>query len=210
MTEKPAINPEVNSAYMVRNVNTLKNFKGESIETKPVFQLCSCGGSNNKPFCDGTHQKIGFSSEKIEGRQSDKVDTYEGKDITIYDNHAVCIKAGFCVKYSPGVFNPQRTPWIDPDAEDAEKTAATIRLCPSGGLSYKKGREYYKDQDREPSITIAKNGPYNIIGGIKLNDPQGSKPESTEHYSLCRCGASKNKPFCDGSHNSIEFKDDKN
>ncbi len=210
MIGKPSMNPRVDSAYMVRNANKLKNSRGETIETNPVFELCSCGGSNNKPFCDGTHRKIGFSSDKVEGRKPDKMDTYEGKEITIYDNHAVCTGAGFCAENSPGIFNPQRKPWIDPDAEDAEKTASTIRLCPSGALSYKKGKEYYKDQDREPSITIAKNGPYNIVGGIELNDPQDSKPESIEHYSLCRCGASKNKPFCDGSHEDIRYKDDKN
>ena len=172
--------------------------------------MCSCGGSNNKPFCDGTHRKIGFSSEKEEDRRPDKVDTYKGRDITIYDNHAVCTKAGFCVENSPGTFDPQKEPWIDPDAEDAEKTATTICLCPSGALSYQKDNVYYKDQDREPSITITKDGPYNIVGGIELNDPQGSKPESSEHYSSCRCGASKNKPFCDGTHGSIDFVDDKN
>ena len=210
MTGKPSIDPKVNSSYIVRNVNDLKNSRSENLETKPVYELCSCGGSDNKPFCDGTHRKIGFTSDKVEGRKPDRVDTYEGKDITIYDNRAVCTGAGFCWENSPGVFDDQRKPWIDPDAEDTEKTAATIRLCPSGALSYKKGEEYYKDQDRESSITIAKNGPYNIVGGIELNDPQDSKPESAEHYSLCRCGASKNKPFCDGHHKGIEFKDEKN
>ena len=210
MTENPSIDPKKNSAYMVRNVKELKNSKGESLEAKPVFELCSCGGSNNKPFCDDTHRKIGFTSDKAEGRTPDKVDTYSGKDITIYDNRAVCTGAGFCWNNSPSVFDNQRKPWINPDVEDADKTAATIRLCPSGALSYQKGEEYYKDQDREPSITIVKNGPYNIIGGIELNDPQDSKPESLEHYSLCRCGVSKNKPFCDGSHKSNEFIDGKN
>ncbi len=210
MPEKPSINPNVNGAYTIRNVNNIQNSKGENIKIKPVFALCSCGGSNNKPFCDGTHREIGFSSDKVEGREPDKVDTYEGKNITIYENHAVCTGVGFCVKYSPGVFVHKRDPWINPDAEDAGKTAATIQLCPSGALSYKKGDEYYKGQDREPSITISKNGPYDIVGGIELNDPQNSTPESAEHYSLCRCGSSKNKPFCDRNHNSIEFKDDKN
>ncbi len=135
--EQASIHPEVNGAYTVKNVNNLINSRSETIGTKPVFQLCSCGGSNNKPFCDGTHRKIGFSSDKVEGRKLDKIDTYEGKEITIYDNHAVCTGAGLCVEHSPGIFNPQRKPWINPDAEEAEKTASTIRLCPSGALSYK-------------------------------------------------------------------------
>ena len=210
MTDKPSIDPKVNSSYVVRNVNGLKNSRGESLEVKPVYELCSCGGSGNKPFCDGTHRKIGFTSDKLEGRTLDRVDTYEGREIIIYDNRAVCTGAGFCWESSPGVFDDQRKPWIDPDADDAEKTATSIRLCPSGALSYKKGDQYYKNQNREPSISITKNGPYNIVGCIDLNDPQGSKPESAEHYSLCRCGVSKNKPFCDGRHKRIQFKDEKN
>ena len=210
MTDEPSINPKMNSSYEVRNVSELKNSRGESLEVKPVYELCSCGGSSNKPFCDGTHRKVGFTSDKVEGRTPDKVDTYEGKEITIYDNRAVCTGAGFCWENSPGVFDDQRKPWIDPDADDAQKTAATIRLCPSGALSYMNGDERCRDQNREPSISIVKNGPYNIVGGIELNDPQGSKPESAEHYSLCRCGASKNKPFCDRRHKHIEFKDEKN
>ena len=83
-------------------------------------------------------------------------------------------------------------------------------MCPSGALSYTKDGVLYKDQDREPAITIEKNGPYCIVGGIDLNDPKGSKPESKEHYALCRCGASKNKPFCTGEHRDIHFEDDEN
>ena len=83
-------------------------------------------------------------------------------------------------------------------------------MCPSGALSYTKDGVHYKDQEREPAIEIAQNGPYNIVGGIEFNDPIGSKPESKEHYTLCRCGASKNKPFCTGEHHDIHFEDDKN
>jgi len=210
MPEKPSVDPKVNSSYIVRNVTELKNSRGENLETKPVFELCACGGSERKPSCDGTHRKIGFTSDKADDRTPDQVDVYEGKHITIYDNRAVCTGAGYCRENSPDVFGDEKSPWIDPDAEDAEKTAATIRLCPSGSLSYRKDEEHWEGNDEEPSITITKNGPYDIKGGIELNDPNGCKPELSQNYSLCRCGASKNKPFCDGSHSRIDFTDEKN
>lgn len=81
-------------------------------------------------------------------------------------------------------------------------------MCPSGALRYTKEGVLYKDQDREPAITLAKNGPYRVVGGPELRDVNNSKPESKEHYTLCRCGGSKNKPFCDGTHWDINFMDD--
>ena len=112
MTDKPSIEPEVNGPYLVKNLKDFRNSGGEAIETKPVMSLCSCGASGNKPFCDGTHQKIGFSSDKAEDRVPDRVDTYVGKRITIYDNGGVCSRAGYCAKNSPAVFNDEKKPWI--------------------------------------------------------------------------------------------------
>jgi len=210
MTDKPVIEPTVNGPLLVKNLKDFRNSRGDAIETKPVMAFCRCGGSSNKPFCDGTHQKIGFSSDKSDDRVPDRLDTYVGKKITIHDNRGVCAHAGFCTDNSPAVFNVEKEPWTDPDIDDPEKTARTIRMCPSGALSYTKEGVLYKDQDREPTVTVSRNGPYYVIGRIELTDPTGSKPESKEHYTLCRCGASKNKPFCNGAHWGINFKDDKN
>jgi CDGSH-type Zn-finger protein len=87
----------------------------------------------------------------------------------------------------------------------------TVRKCPSGALSYSIDGIEYRDQDRKPMITVSKDGPYIVIGGIALmgNDSQFGQGASKEHYTLCRCGASKNKPFCDGAHREINFKDEK-
>ena len=200
----------MNSSYLVKNLQDFRNSKSEAIETKPIMELCSCGGLSNKPFCDGIHRKIGFSSDKAEDRVPDRVDTYVGKKITIYDNSGVYSRAGYYKHYSPAVFNNDRKSWIEPDADDPENTARIIRMCPSGALSYTKDGVHYKDQDREPAITIWKNGPYYVFGGIELNDLKGSKPKSKEHYTLCRCGAPKTKPFCTWEHLDIDFKDDKN
>ena len=105
-----------------------------------------------------------------------------------------------------------RKPWIDPDAAEPERIIETIKRCPSGALSYTLDGEYHMDQDRDASISIGKDGPYKVVGGPSLEDPgnSGTKPVSKEHYALCRCGRSKNKPFCDGSHRDAGFKDEKN
>ncbi len=207
---KPSIGPTVNGPYLVKNLRDFENSKGKPIKTEPEMYLCRCGGSANKPFCDGTHTKIGFSGDKLAERVPDRLDDYTGKEITIHDNRGVCAHSEYCTDNLPSVFIMGREPWIDVEAAGPEEIATTIRMCPSGALSYTKERTLYKDQDREPAITVSRNGPHRIVGGIELKDPAGSKPESKEHYTLCRCGASRNKPFCSGTHWDINFQDDKN
>ena len=208
--DRPSIEPTSNGPYLVKNAQDFKNSKGEAIGVKPQMYLCRCGGSSNKPFCDGTHMKIGFSDEKSTDRLPDRMDDYVGEEITIHDNRGVCAHSGYCTDNSPAVFNAEKEPWINPDAAEAGDTAKTIRMCPSGALSYTRDGVLYKDQEREPAIDISKDGLYKVVGAIEFNDVKGSKPESSEHYTLCRCGGSKNKPFCDGQHSHIDFKDDKN
>ena len=208
--EKPIIKPTKDGPYLVENLKTFKNSREENIEAKKVMTLCRCGGSNNKPFCDGTHLKNGFKDKKEDDRVPDDMDDYDGKEIIIHDNRGVCSHRGNCTDNLPVVFRMKKEPWIDPDAADADETARVIRTCPSGALSYTKDSVLIKDLDRKPAIKISKNGPYDITGGIKLDDPDGSTPESKEHFTLCRCGHSKNKPFCSGQHWNVEFKDDKN
>jgi len=204
------IESKPNGPYLVKNLENLKNSRDERIETQPNMILCRCGGSGNKPFCDGSHTKIGFRSDKGADRVPDALDTYKGKKITIHDNRGVCSHAGYCTDNSSEVFDMHKEPWIDPDKGDPEKTTRTIRMCPSGALSYTRDGVLCKDQDRHPAVNVSKNGPYRVIGGIDFIDPTGAEPESKEHYTLCRCGGSKNKPFCDGTHWHIKFKDDKN
>jgi len=106
----------------------------------------------------------------------------------------------------PGVFNINCRPWITPDNGDVEKVIETIKHCPSGALSYTlKGEKYIDYYNGEPKIKIARKGPLEFYGGIILKDDQGSKPETDDHYTLCRCGYSKNKPFCDGKHLKHKF-----
>jgi CDGSH-type Zn-finger protein len=223
--KKPKILPLSNGPYYLINdieprvVENLQNSKGESLSTIYGIALCRCGASKNKPFCDGTHGTIGFSSENKESVNDsqhivvkDKRKSYVGKGITIHDNRKICSHAAECVNNLPSVFKLNSRPWIDPDAAETEEIINTIKKCPSGALSYSvDGIEYRDQNERKPMITVSKGGPYLVTGGIALigDNIQFAEGSSKEHYTLCRCGASNNKPFCDGMHKVINFKDDK-
>jgi len=206
--DKQTIESRDSGPYVISNVSNLKTSRAESVKTARTMVLCRCGKSGSKPHCDGTHTKIDFNSSKIEGRQPDRVDNYVGKEITIHDNRGVCSHTGYCTDNLPSVWRMQTEPWIDPDGASVEEIIQVIEMCPSGALSYTLKGIKRDAVEREPGISLHKDGPYNMVGGIALEDYNGSTPESNEHCTLCRCGGSKNKPFCDGTHWHINFKDD--
>jgi CDGSH-type Zn-finger protein len=224
LQEKPKILTLPNGPYYLINemepkvVENLRNSNGESLSTIRGIALCRCGASKNKPFCDGTHGIIRFLNNDTEVTETghivkDKRKTYAGEKIIIHDNRKICSHAAECVNNLPSVFKFNARPWIDPEAATLEESINTIRKCPSGALSYSIDGVEYKDQnEREPMVTVSKEGPYIITGGVELigDNLQFGDGASKEHYTLCRCGASRNKPFCDGMHRVINFKDDKN
>ncbi len=207
-SKQPSIKCAPNGPLMIRNVETLTNSYGEAIKSRRSMALCRCGASKSKPFCDGSHDRIGFNSDKRDGRVEDQLDVYPGEGITIRDNRGICSHAGFCTDGCPAVWRTGTEPWIDPNGADVDQITETIRKCPSGALSYEIGGEVYTDFDRAPAIRIAKDGPILVQGGIELEGEARAEGASLEHYTLCRCGGSKNKPFCDGTHWYIDFKDD--
>jgi len=207
---EPSIECSQNGPYIVKNLEKLRNSKWDEIKTNPTIALCRCGGSSNKPFCDGTHTKNGFSGEKLSDGSKDKRINYEGEGITIHDNRGICSHAGFCTDNLAKVFRLKQEPWIDAKGAKAEEIINVIKKCPSGALSYSVDDVEHRNQDREPMITVSKDGPYSVIGNIELKDVPRMERVSKEHSTLCRCGGSKNKPFCDGSHWYIKFKDEKN
>ncbi|MFT6815735.1 MAG: CDGSH-type Zn-finger protein [Sphingobacteriales bacterium] len=206
---KISITPTENGPYLVKELKNLANRKG-LVDTKETMALCRCGGSNNKPFCDGTHLKNGFSSSKLDGKVPDKRDNYVGQKITIHDNRGVCAHAGKCTDGLAAVFHLNEEPWIHPNSATADEIKETINKCPSGALSYTINEVEHRDRKGEPSVFIAPNGPYVVSGEPALENTVRAEGASKEHFTLCRCGGSKNKPFCDGTHWYNEFKDDKN
>ncbi len=203
----PTVECAENGPYIVKSCDRLTDAAGGAIATKSLMALCRCGASANKPFCDGTHAKIGFSGERLSDASNDRRDPYVGKALTIHDNRAACAHAGVCTDTLASVWRMGEEPWIDPDGAAAEAIIEVIRACPSGALSYSIDGEAAAAPQESPAIRVSKDGPYHVTGGVGLADAPWAEGVSRDHYALCRCGASKNKPFCDGSHWDIGFKD---
>jgi CDGSH-type Zn-finger protein/truncated hemoglobin YjbI/ferredoxin len=211
------IQSSVNGPYLATNAHNLRNWLGEPIPTRPQMALCRCGESSLKPFCDGTHAEIGFSDAKDPKRVPDRRDTYVGQQVTIFDNRGTCQHSGFCSDRLATVFRTDQDPFVAPSGGRMDEIIRAVRSCPSGALSYAiDGVEARDSVDhygrREPLIEVTKDGPYRVRGSVELLDADGNdEPRnagaSREHYALCRCGHSLNKPFCSGMHWYVDFTD---
>ncbi|HXJ08344.1 MAG TPA: (4Fe-4S)-binding protein [Burkholderiales bacterium] len=150
---------------------------------------------------------MGFKDANTADPALNKRQRYAGKQITILDNRAICAHAGHCTDGLSAVFRMKAEPWIDADGAKVADIIATIRKCPSGALSYALDGVEAAPPQRPPSVTVTDDGPYAIVGEVQLVGTKFGDGASREHYTLCRCGASKNKPFCDGTHWDAGFKD---
>jgi CDGSH-type Zn-finger protein len=215
MTPKPSIFPLPNGPYVFKDPSTvspcgsLADARRKAIPNQPYVALCRCGGSKSKPFCDGSHLANGFRSDKAPDRTPDRREDYRAGDLTIHDNRGLCAHAGHCTARLAAVFREDDEPWIDPAGAKAKAVVDTIKRCPSGALSWSVKGVEARDAKRPPRVVVSKDGPYCIEGGIELLGAEFGAGASREHYCLCRCGASKNKPFCDGSHWDVKFDDSK-
>ncbi|HWP36597.1 MAG TPA: CDGSH iron-sulfur domain-containing protein [Gemmatimonadales bacterium] len=198
----PSIEPRLNGPFRVSNVANLLDSKGNVLPTKPAYSLCRCGHSGSKPFCDGTHKTLPFDSSKQTDGSTNKRVAYRHGRLTVFDNRGICSHAGHCTDQMPAVFRSGEDPWIDCAGADETALIAQVRRCPSGALSYALDGVEQRDGQGPPRIYVRKNGPYEVSGGIvlKIGESEWGEGASREHYTLCRCGRSKNKPFCDGSH----------
>ena len=211
------IDVERNGPYLVTNVSRLADHLGAVERPAPQLALCRCGKSAIKPFCDGSHARAGFRDGKDPNRVPDRLDSYSGEQLTILDNRGSCQHSGFCTGRLPVVFRIGADPFVAPSGGRMDEIIRAVRDCPSGALSYAiDGVEARAQVDRggtrQPTIEVSKDGPYRITGHIALVGADGA-PEplaagaSTEHYALCRCGHSRNKPFCSGMHWYVGFSD---
>jgi CDGSH-type Zn-finger protein len=185
----------------------LRDHEGTVVDEPAPYSLCRCGASSTKPFCDGTHNTIGFDSTNTCDHVKDFWTDYVGEKITVHNNAQLCSVSERCVKGLPMVFRSGRSPWCDPDAATVEDIIAVIESCPSGALAYTIDGVRHDSLDREPSIRVTKDGPYEVRGSVCIEADPGGADCSREHYALCRCGASRNKPYCDGSHWEVRFTD---
>ncbi|UCC72143.1 MAG: CDGSH iron-sulfur domain-containing protein [Gemmatimonadota bacterium] len=139
---------------------------------------------------------------------SGKIRKYEGQDIVVKYDAQRCIHAEECVKGLPEVFARGRRPWVDADAASADEVAEVVVRCPTGALWFERRDGGMAETPlRESTAEVSADGPVNLKGDIAVVSATGESVLEATRISLCRCGASKNKPFCDGSHSEIGFQD---
>jgi uncharacterized Fe-S cluster protein YjdI len=131
---------------------------------------------------------------------------YSGKDVTILWKPHLCIHSRKCWQGLPEVFQPGERPWILPDGADAQRVKDQVDQCPSGALSL---AEHHPNEstmnDRHTTVEVAPNGPLLVKGTVTVKHADGRVELKENQCALCRCGASGNKPFCDGSHRKTGF-----
>jgi CDGSH-type Zn-finger protein/truncated hemoglobin YjbI len=213
----PTIRTAKNGPYLVTNVTVLRTPLGEEVPVPPQLALCRCGASAIKPFCDGSHTTSGFADGKDPDRVPDQRDTYLGEQVTIFDNRGICQHSGLCSDRVPTAFRTGAEPFVAPSGGRLDELVRAVRDCPSGALSLGFDGEEARDLadwhgTRERAIDVTQDGPYRVTGAIPLTDAADddiprAAGSSREHYALCRCGHSQNKPFCSGMHWYVDFRD---
>lgn len=138
---------------------------------------------------------------------AEKIKEYESSDLTVIWKPEKCIHSEICYKGLPEVFDPNKRPWVNVDGANDTTIKDRIDKCPSGALSYNlKGEpESIDDIKDEQIVEVVKGGPLMVYGNIKVKSHDGTESSKHRVTAFCRCGASSNKPYCDGSHKSIDF-----
>lgn len=202
----PSIEQRNGGPLVAVHLPVLASTSGEALATKPVMALCRCGASKNKPYCDGSHNDIGFDSSPSDDRSKDEILTYEGEAVTIHYNRLLCSHAAECGRRQKAAFDSSRKPWIVPDNAPKQGVLDVVKACPSGALRFSLPGEPPQHAHADAKgITVEQDGPYRV-SGVPLASARLAKGASPDKYVLCRCGASKNKPYCDGSHVDIGWK----
>jgi len=185
--------------------------QGEPIEAREKYSLCRCGRSKNAPFCDGTHAKVGFDGTETASRESyvAQAKVLDGPTMALMDAEQLCAFGRFCDPHGKVWDQVGRT-------DDPDVRAMFIRQvgnCPAGRLvAWDKATGKALEPHLPVSIGLVEDppegcsGPLWLRGGIAVVSADGFEYEVRNRATLCRCGASKNKPFCDGSDASINFR----
>ena len=178
--------------------------RGTDYPQKENYALCRCGRSSNMPYCDGSHLRNGFDGTESASRKPylEEARRFEGHELDLTDVRSLCAFARFCHRAGSIWRLIRRTD--EPEAR--EMAIQEAKDCPSGRLVVwtKEGEPY--EPELEPSIGVVHDpatspmGPLWVRGGIPVEAADGSEYEVRNRVTLCRCGKSANKPFCDGTH----------
>jgi CDGSH-type Zn-finger protein len=183
--------------------------KGETLETSSPYELCRCGRSSEKPFCDNTHEEIPFDGTETADTNltADRQIIYEGgKQIVVKRDFSICMDAGFCATRFANI--KKMMPDIG-DTNVRSQIIAMIERCPSGSFTYAlEGSEGDVEPDLPQEIALITEftldgpvtGPLWVTGNIPIERSDGQPFEVRNRVTLCGCGLSHNKPLCDGSH----------
>ncbi|HZC57132.1 MAG TPA: CDGSH iron-sulfur domain-containing protein [Xanthobacteraceae bacterium] len=184
--------------------------EGASFPVQEKYALCRCGQSKKKPFCDGTHTKIGFDGTETASREPylDQAQAFDGPSLALLDVESLCAFGRFC--------DPRGKVWNQVSRTDDPKVRSMfirqVENCPAGRLvAFDKASEKPIEPKLPVSIGLIEDpaeqcsGPLWLRGGIMLVSADGFEYEVRNRMTICRCGASRNKPFCDGTHAAIKF-----
>lgn len=179
--------------------------EGKTYPAQAQYALCRCGHSGDKPFCDGSHKKVKFDGTETASRESylKQTETIEGPAMSLTDAESLCAFARFC--------DPKGRIWNLMERTDDPEIRKIVEFeaahCPSGRLvvwDKKTGKAI--EPEFQPSLGLIEDtekkvmGPIWVRGGIPIISAAGRPYEVRNRVTLCRCGRSNNKPFCDGSH----------
>ena len=210
----------VTGSIPLREQSIAVNETGESIEWQPTktspakkkYALCRCGQSENKPYCDNSHADEGFEGLETASMKpyAEQAKVLDGPRFKLMDQEDLCALARFC--------DTHQTVWEEVEKTDDPEVAAIfldqIKDCVSGrlvaidtatGEPIEAPREQQISTTQDPAEQCS--GPLYVEGGIRLISADGKEYERRSRMALCRCGASGNKPFCDGTHVKIGFSD---
>jgi CDGSH-type Zn-finger protein len=203
----------VSGSLPLSEQHIVTNAEGESLEyregkkfpAQAQYALCRCGHSANKPFCDGTHAKVKFDGSETASREPylKQAETIDGPAVSLTDAENLCASARFC--------DPKGRIWNLVGQSDDPETRKIVEFeaahCPAGRLvvwDNKTGKAI--EPEFKPSLGLIEDtakkvmGPIWVRGGIPVVAADGKSYEIRNRVTLCRCGLSNNKPFCDGAH----------
>jgi CDGSH-type Zn-finger protein len=186
--------------------------EAKTFPPRDTYKLCRCGQSKTKPYCDNSHVRVGFDGTEAATRlpHAAQAESFDGPTLDLSDAEGLCASARFCHP-GGGIWN------LVEHSDDAAARKLAIREashCPSGRLVlHDKKTGSLLEPELQPSIGLVEDpalgwsGPLWVRGGIKIESADGTPYEVRNRATLCRCGGSENKPFCDGSHCSDKFTD---
>jgi CDGSH-type Zn-finger protein len=186
--------------------------QGAAFDPPAAYFLCRCGQSHTKPFCDGTHAKIAFDGTETATDASylEQAQEFDGPVLVLTDAQVLCAFGRFCDRNG--------SVWREVSSAETQQAVSSlveqVHQCPSGRLvTWDRRSQQPLEPEEQPAILLVEDpqqgvsGPIWVRGGIQLIGADGRTYEVRNRVTLCRCGQSRNKPFCDGSHVRSHFVD---